>query len=135
MKKHKYDPKLIRAICEDPEYFLLFFNRLAEITNDHLFVPKLRRNGDYTMKCCLHKENTPSMRLCRKTNKVKCFGCGQSGNIFRIVQLKKGIPFIIAVKELLHIKSNPKNFGIIFNPNQLDISFPSVPRSDEDDPF
>ena len=74
MKKHKYPREMVDLIVSDKDYFLLFFASLYIKTNDIFYLPKLRKNGDYTMKCPIHKERTPSLRINAKTNLFKCFG-------------------------------------------------------------
>ena len=124
MKNHKYDPELIRAICEDPEYFILFFNRLSLIRKDKLFTPKLRKSGDYTIKCCIHKEDTPSLRWNAKTKIFKCFGCGFAGNFLTLLKKFNDISFLETVAAALQMKKHPDKFPIFYNPRQLKFEFP-----------
>jgi DNA primase len=124
MKKHFYPDEVIHGIQNDPEYFLVAFKRLALINKQPLYLPKQRENGNYTMLCPFHNERTPSFRLNIRTNIVKCFGCGFSGNIFTFVQKIYKVNFFQSVKITLEMNGVPHFFVDPYpNPNQLKIPF------------
>lgn len=55
------------------------------------------------VKCCFHKEDTPSLALYPSTSSYYCFGCQQHGDIFNLVEGVLGCSF----KEALQfIKDN-----------------------------
>jgi len=62
---------------------------------------KLTRAGREMKGLCLsHSEKFPSMRVNDAKGTVYCFGCGYSGDIFRVVQDKLGLSFIDALRWL-----------------------------------
>ncbi len=61
----------------------------------------LKRSGDgYLGKCPFHNEKTPSFRVSPERAIFKCFGCGESGDVFAFVQKIRGLNFPDAVREL-----------------------------------
>jgi hypothetical protein len=51
--------------------------------------------------CCIwHDEKTPSLHYYQKSNRVKCFGCGVSGDSIAVAMQVWGVSFIEAVKRL-----------------------------------
>ncbi len=131
MKKHKYDPALVERILADDDYVLHLFVLHYTKTHDKLFLPKRRKNGDYTMKCILHPERTPSLRYSSKMKIFKCFGCGQGGNILTLIKKHYDLSFLGSIKRALQMKGIPnpilngispkidkKQFSIIFPPHE-----------------
>ena len=51
-------------------------------------------------KCLWHTEKTGSMKLYPQENKVKCFGCGEGGDIIDVIQIINGCEFKEALKFL-----------------------------------
>ena len=107
MKKHKYDPDLIERILADDDYVLHLFVAQYLKTHDKLYLPKLRKNGDYTMKCILHPEKTPSLRYSSRMKMFKCFGCGHGGNILTLIIKYYNLSFLGSIKRALQMKSVP----------------------------
>ena len=68
---------------------------------------KLQRDGqEYIGVCPFHDEKTPSFKIFRDRDGVilfKCFGCGQSGNVFQFVQKMDKCRFQEAVKKVEEI--------------------------------
>ncbi len=65
--------------------------------------------------CPLHREDTPSFRVFSvkdQTERFRCFGCGQRGDVFDLVQLLDGYPDYVstlrALAEKHHISSPSK---------------------------
>ena len=119
MKKHKYPREMVDLIVADKDYYLLFFAGLYIKTNDIFYLPKLRKNGDYTMKCPLHTENTQSFRINSKTNLFKCFGCGRSGSNIHLIEEVNKISFLQAIRYAIQLKKPQEKA----NNNQLKIDF------------
>lgn len=57
-------------------------------------------NPNKCAKCIWHDEKTPSMKYYEKSNKVKCFGCGKSGDVVDVVQQLQSISLPEAIKLL-----------------------------------
>lgn len=73
-------------------------NDIVDIVSDSV---KLKRAGrNYSGLCPFHKEKTPSFSVSSDKQIYKCFGCGESGNVFTFVMKQKNITFIEAVKYL-----------------------------------
>lgn len=77
----------------------------------------------YKCLCPFHKEKKPSMKFFFNKHRngwwFKCFGCGESGDVFKFVRLKKGCQFWTAM--LYIIKNYPNVEKKTYNPNQLEI--------------
>lgn len=56
--------------------------------------------NSFTGLCPFHKEKTPSFHVNRSMQIFKCFGCGESGNVFTFVSKYENITFPEAVKFL-----------------------------------
>ena len=53
------------------------------------------------MACCpFHHEKTPSFSIQPEKGFYHCFGCGESGDVFKFVQRQEGLGFMEAVKKL-----------------------------------
>ena len=48
---------------------------------------------EYVGLCPLHKESQPSFYVNTRKNVFYCHGCGQGGNLIRLVQLLRGLSF------------------------------------------
>jgi DNA primase len=56
--------------------------------------------GDYWACCPFHGEKSPSFHADDRKGRYYCFGCKQSGDIFRYLVDKEGVPFPEAVAQL-----------------------------------
>jgi DNA primase len=62
---------------------------------------KLERKGkSYTGLCPWHDDKKPSLSVDREKGLYNCFGCGESGDVFSLVQKIKGYDFKQALKYL-----------------------------------
>ena len=65
-----------------------------------------RRGSNYWACCPFHMEKTPSLSLKQDGQFFKCFGCGESGNVFNFIMKMENVDFITAVEILC------KQYGI-----------------------
>lgn len=56
--------------------------------------------ADYKACCPFHHEKTPSFVIHPNQGYYHCFGCGESGNVFKFVMKQEGLTFIEAAKKL-----------------------------------
>ena len=61
-------------------------------------VPLKRAGKDYRALCPFHEEKTPSFYVVPSKGFYKCFGCGESGDLFSFVMKRMGLDFAEAVK-------------------------------------
>ncbi len=59
-----------------------------------------RRGGSFWACCPFHSEKTPSFSIKQDGQFFKCFGCGESGNVFSLLRKLENIDFITAVEML-----------------------------------
>ena len=68
---------------------------------EELFDEKLQKTSKYYIgKCPFHNEKTASFYIKRKTNKFKCYGCGEWGDSIDFYMKQNNVNFIQAVKLL-----------------------------------
>ncbi len=83
----RYPLEEIRSRCE-----------LVEIISPHV---ALKRSGKNLKGVCpFHSEKTPSFIVNQETQRYKCFGCGESGDVFNFVMRVEGLTFPEAVEQL-----------------------------------
>ncbi len=71
---------------------------IVEVVEDYV---KLKRSGrSYKGLCPFHEENTPSFHVTPDLGIYKCFGCGESGDVFNFVMEMEGIGFVEAMRTL-----------------------------------
>ncbi len=71
---------------------------IVEVVSDYV---KLKRSGSgFIGLCPYHDEKTPSFNVNPSLGIFKCFGCGESGDVFKIVMDQEGISFPEAVRQL-----------------------------------
>ena len=71
---------------------------LVEVVEDYV---KLKRSGrSWKGLCPFHDENTPSFHVTPELGIYKCFGCGESGDVFNFVMEMEGIGFVEAMRTL-----------------------------------
>ena len=72
---------------------------LNQVINEHGVV--LRKSGrGFTGLCPFHSEKTPSFHVNPDTRSYKCFGCGESGDVFTILEKIDGLTPAEALKTL-----------------------------------
>lgn len=69
---------------------------LVDIIGEHV---ALRRSGkDFKARCPFHEERTPSFYVVPSKGFYKCFGCGESGDVFTFLMKRLGLSFVDAIK-------------------------------------
>ena len=71
---------------------------IVEVVSDYV---KLKKSGSgFIGLCPYHNEKTPSFHVTPRLGIYKCFGCGESGDVFKFVMDQDGIGFNEAVRQL-----------------------------------
>jgi DNA primase len=71
---------------------------IVEVVGEQL---TLKRAGkDFSALCPFHHEKTPSFYVVPAKGFFKCFGCGESGDVFSFLMKRGGLTFQDAVREL-----------------------------------
>lgn len=71
---------------------------IVEVVSDHV---KLKKSGSgFVGLCPYHNEKTPSFNVTPRLGIFKCFGCGESGDVFKFVMDQEGIGFTDAIRQL-----------------------------------
>jgi DNA primase len=71
---------------------------IVEIVGEQ--VPLKRAGKDFRALCPFHHEKTPSFYVVPGKGFYKCFGCGESGDVFTFLMKRSGVSFHEAVREL-----------------------------------
>ncbi|MEQ8330544.1 MAG: DNA primase [Longimicrobiales bacterium] len=64
------------------------------------FVPLKKAGKEFKANCPFHDERTPSFYVVPDKGFYKCFGCGQSGDVFSFLMERSGMDFVEAVKHV-----------------------------------
>jgi DNA primase len=71
---------------------------IVEVIGEHL---TLKRSGkEFKALCPFHNEKTPSFYVVPAKNFYKCFGCGESGDVFTFLMKRHGLSFTDAVRQI-----------------------------------
>ncbi|WP_417912619.1 DNA primase [Candidatus Electronema sp. TJ] len=71
---------------------------IVQVIGEHV---QLRRAGaNYTGLCPFHGEKTPSFSVNPQRQHYKCFGCGESGDVFSFLMKHQNLSYVDALKEL-----------------------------------
>ncbi|HEU4751698.1 MAG TPA: CHC2 zinc finger domain-containing protein, partial [Armatimonadota bacterium] len=57
------------------------------------YVPLRKRGANFIGLCPFHSEKTPSFNVSQERGFFKCFGCGESGDVFKFVEKREGLSF------------------------------------------
>ena len=87
---------------------------IVAVIGEH--IPLKRAGKDYRALCPFHEEKTPSFYVVPSKGFYKCFGCGESGDVFSFVMKRIGLDFTEAVKyagrkagvEVREVKARPE---------------------------
>lgn len=71
---------------------------IVEVVGDYV---KLKKSGSgFVGLCPFHSENTPSFHVTPQLGIYKCFGCGESGDVFSFVMAMEGVSFPESLRSL-----------------------------------
>lgn len=71
---------------------------IVEVISDYV---KLRRSGsNFSGLCPFHNEKSPSFNVSPSLGIYKCFGCGESGDVYSFVMKQDGISFTEAIRTI-----------------------------------
>ena len=85
-------------ITEDKKEEIRAAADIVEVVGDYV---KLKKSGSgFTGLCPFHNENTPSFHVTPRLNIYKCFGCGESGDVFNFIMEMEGVSFPESLKTL-----------------------------------
>lgn len=71
---------------------------IVEVVSDYV---KLKKSGSgFTGLCPFHNEKTPSFHVTPSMGIFKCFGCGESGDVFSFVMKMEGVSFPESLRSL-----------------------------------
>lgn len=71
---------------------------IVQVIGEHV---QLRRAGtNFTGLCPFHGEKTPSFSVNPQRQYYKCFGCGESGDVFSFLMKYQNVSYVDALKEL-----------------------------------
>jgi len=71
---------------------------IVEIIGEHV---ALKRAGkDFRARCPFHEERTPSFYVVPSKGFYKCFGCGESGDVFTFIMKRMGLGFLDSVRHV-----------------------------------
>ena len=76
---------------------------LVEVVASYLPLKKSGRN--FSALCPFHGEKTPSFMVSAERQAYKCFGCGESGDVFTFLEKMEGWDFRETLEELAKKKS------------------------------
>jgi len=71
---------------------------LVEVVGDYVKLKKAGRN--WKGLCPFHDEKTPSFVVTPEMGIYKCFGCGESGDVFNFMMEMEGVGFVEAMRDL-----------------------------------
>ena len=71
---------------------------IVQVVGD--IVPLKKSGKDYKACCPFHEEKTPSFYVVPGKGFYKCFGCGESGDVFAFLMKHLGLSFVDAIKHV-----------------------------------
>lgn len=73
-------------------------NDIVSVVGEYV---KLQRSGkNHFGLCPFHKEKTASFSVSVSSQRFKCYGCGEAGDVFDFVSGIQGVPFLDALRKL-----------------------------------
>ncbi|WP_052692333.1 DNA primase [Gordonia sihwensis] len=78
---------------------------IADVIGDYV---DLKQQGPLLVGCCpFHSERTPSFKVRPEYHRYRCYGCGESGDIFDFLSHTEGLDFRSAVEHLAGLAGLP----------------------------
>ena len=77
------------------------------------YVDLKRAGRNYKALCPFHSEKSPSFMVSSELQIYKCFGCGESGDVYSFLQKYEGMEFYEALQHLANragVKLDPGTF-------------------------
>lgn len=71
---------------------------IVEVISERLDLKRSGRN--FKALCPFHSEKTPSFFVSSELQRYKCFGCGESGDVFNFLEKYEGMTFTEALRQL-----------------------------------
>ncbi len=71
---------------------------IVEVINERLDLKRSGRN--FRALCPFHSEKSPSFFVSSELQRYKCFGCGESGDVFNFLEKYEGMTFSEALRQL-----------------------------------
>lgn len=93
---------------------------IVEIIGEHIELKKAGRN--FKANCPFHGEKTPSFIVSPELQRYKCFGCGESGDVYTFLEKFEGLEFYDALKLLADrtgVKLTQKNASHTSEKNKI----------------
>ncbi len=92
------------------------------------YVTLTKRGGNFWACCPFHNEKTPSFSVKEDGQFFKCFGCGESGNIFTFIMKMENLDFLSAVEFLCKMyniepPSNQENAQLVAKKRERDLMY------------
>lgn len=124
----------MRGVIPSFYYMTIDFNEikltsnqiLERISEKTIYEHYLNKSiGNKLIKCCFHKDSTPSLGFYKtKSNNLyfNCFGCGRRGNVFEFVQILHNCDFGKSLNIIQNTFKLSKNDNYDFNNNSTNIS-------------
>lgn len=91
---------------------------IVEIISERV---ELKHKGKHHTGCCpFHNEKTPSFNVNEIHGYYKCFGCGQSGDVFKFLQEYEKLTFIEAIELLAERYSIDIEYDKHYTPKEIE---------------
>ncbi len=71
---------------------------IVSLINEYVPLKKAGRN--FKANCPFHQEKTPSFIVSPELQIYKCFGCGETGDVFTFLEKQEGMDFAEALRFL-----------------------------------
>ena len=73
---------------------------IVKVAGEYVRLKRMGATGRYLGLCPFHQEKTPSFNVNQPRQIFKCFGCGESGDVFAFLEKIEGLTFYEALTQL-----------------------------------